>query len=123
MMRLAILILLAWAVPAVAAPDPIEVSPSELAGRRIAGEKQIEPDDDTRAEMIRAHKDRVIGSFKICIDREGKMENVRVVKSTGFPAYDRKLKRKMMEWRYEPYTSHGKPVPMCGVVTFIYHPH
>jgi len=100
---------------------PQNVPPTMLEGSRIAGEKMISPDDVTKTEIQRSGKDRVIGSFKLCLTVDGGISNVNMLKSTGFPAYDSKITTKMRgEWRYKPYMVNGKAVPVCTAVTFIY---
>ncbi len=100
---------------------PQNVPPTMLEGSRIAGEKQIAPDDVTKTEIQRSGKDRIIGSFKLCLTVDGGISNVTMLKSTGFPAYDSKIQGKMRgEWRYRPYLVNGKAVPVCTAVTFIY---
>ena len=100
---------------------PQNVPPTLLEGSRIAGEKKIVPDDVTKTEISRSGKDRIIGSFKLCITVAGAVSSVTQLKSTGFPAYDNKILGKMRnEWRYKPYMVNGKAVPVCTAVTFIY---
>ena len=100
---------------------PQNVPPTLLEGSRIAGEKQIVPDDVTKTEIGRSGKDRIVGSFKLCLTMTGAIQNVTQLKSTGFPAYDNKILNKMRsEWRYKPYMVNGKAVPVCTAVTFIY---
>jgi hypothetical protein len=92
-----------------------------LEGSRIAGDKMISPDDVTKTEIQRSGKDRVIGSFKLCLTVGGEISSVTMLKSTAFPAYDGKIQSKMRgEWRYKPYMVNGKAVPVCTAVTFIY---
>ena len=75
----------------------------------------------TKTEIQRSGKDRIIGSFKLCLTVTGAIGNVNMLKSTGFPAYDSKIQNKMRsEWRYKPYMVNGKAVPVCTAVTFIY---
>ena len=79
------------------------------------------PDDVTKTEIQRSGKDKVIGSFKLCLTVGGEIQQVTMLKSTGFPAYDSKIQTKIRgEWRYKPYNVNGKPVPVCTAVTFIY---
>ena len=105
--------------PPPAAPQ--NVPPTLLEGQRIAGEKMISPDDVTKTEIQRSGKDKIIGSFKLCLTAEGGISNVNMLKSTGFPAYDSKIQGKMRsEWRYKPYMVNGRAVPVCTAVTFIY---
>jgi len=100
---------------------PQNVPPTMLEGSRISGEKMIAPDDVTKTEIQRSGKDKVIGSFKLCLTVDGSISSVTMLKSTGFGAYDTKIQGKMRsEWRYKPYNVNGKPVPVCTAVTFIY---
>jgi protein TonB len=100
---------------------PQNVPPTLLEGSRIAGEKQIKPEDVTKTEIKRAGKDKVIGSFKLCISTGGMVTQVTQLKSTGFPSYDSKILNEMRtKWRYKPYMVNGKAVPVCTAVTFIY---
>jgi protein TonB len=100
---------------------PQNVPPTMLEGSRIAGDKMIAPDDVTKTEIGRSGKDRIVGSYKLCLTLDGSISSVAQLKSTGFPAYDAKIQGKMRsEWRYKPYNVNGKPVPVCTAVTFIY---
>jgi periplasmic protein TonB len=100
---------------------PQNVPPTMLEGSRIAGDKMISPDDVTKTEIQRSGKDRVIGSFKLCITVAGQIQSVNQLKSTGFPAYDSRILSTIKgSWRYKPYNVNGKAVPVCTAVTFIY---
>jgi len=100
---------------------PQNVPPTLLEGSRVAGEKMIVPDDNTKTEIQRSGKDKLIGSFKLCLNLSGEVTSVTMLKSTGFPAYDGKIQGKMRgEWKYRPYAVNGKAVPVCTAVTFIY---
>jgi protein TonB len=103
---------------------PSNVAPQMLEGSRIAGEKQIRPDEVTQTEIMRSGKDKVIGSFKLCLTVDGSIGNVTMLRSTGFAAYDNKIQTKMRsEWRYRPYMVNGRAVPVCTAVNFIYAMH
>jgi protein TonB len=99
---------------------PQNVPPTLLEGSRIAGDKMIVPDDVTKTEIQRSGKDKIIGSFKLCITKFGDVSAVTMLKSSGFPAYDQKIQRGMQTWKYRPYVVNGKDVPVCTAVTFIY---
>jgi protein TonB len=100
---------------------PQNVPPTMLEGSRIAGEKQIVPDEVTKTEIMRSGKDRVIGSFKLCLTVGGAIQSVNMLKSTGFPSYDNRILSTIRgSWRYKPYNVNGKAVPVCTAVTFIY---
>jgi periplasmic protein TonB len=100
---------------------PQNVAPTALDANRIAGEKNIVPDDVTKTEISRSGKDKLVGSFKLCITAEGNINTVAQLKSTGFPAYDQKIQNTIRgEWRYRPFVVNGKPAAVCTAVTFIY---
>jgi periplasmic protein TonB len=106
--------------PPPPAPPP-NVAPNALDANRISGEKNIVPDDVTKTEISRSGKDKLIGSFKLCITVDGNVASVSQLKSTGFGAYDSKITNTIRgEWRYRPFTVNGKPTPVCTAVTFIY---
>ena len=100
---------------------PQNVPPTLLEGSRVAGDKMIVPDDVTKTEIQRSGKDKIIGSFKLCINAGGEVTAVTMLKSSGFPSYDSKIQGKMRsEWKYRPYAVNGRAVPVCTAVTFIY---
>ena len=45
---------------------------------------------------------------------------VSVASSTRYEAYDARLVTAARAWRYRPYTVNGTPMPVCGMVTFVY---
>jgi hypothetical protein len=103
---------------------PQMVAPTALEASRIAGEKMITPDDVTKTEINRSGKDRLVGSFKVCITVGGEISTVSMVKSTGFSSYDSKISGTIRgQWRYRPFNVNGKAVPVCTAVTFIYSQH
>lgn len=110
---------LAQAPPPQAPPPPV-VAPTALEQRRINGEKVIIPDDDTKREIEASGLSKLVATYKICINVAGAVMSVEMLKSSGFPPYDRKLAAGMRTWRYRPYTLEGKPVSVCTSVTFIY---
>jgi len=100
---------------------PQNVAPTALDALRIGGEKNIVPDDVTKTEISRSGKDKLIGSYKLCITVDGSISSVVQLKSTGFPSYDNKITSTIRgEWRYRPFMVNGKPTPVCTAVTFIY---
>jgi protein TonB len=99
---------------------PQNVPPTMLEGQRIAGNKMIVPNDVTKTEIQRSGKDKVVGSFKLCITVDGNVSSINMLKGTGFGAYDAKIQGEMRQWRYRPYMVNGKAVPVCTAVTFIY---
>lgn len=102
--------------PAPAATVP----PGTLETLRLAGTKTIAADAQTRADMIAAGKPKVIASLKICLDDAGTVRSTATLKSSGFPAYDRRLLSETRGWVFRPYKVNGKAVPVCTAYTFIY---
>jgi hypothetical protein len=100
---------------------PQNVPPTLLEGNRIAGNKMIVPDDVTKTEIQRSGKDKLVGSWKLCLTPAGDVSNVTRLKSTGFSRYDAAIENEMRSnWRYRPYLVNGRAVPVCTAITFIY---
>lgn len=96
------------------------VAPSLLEPLRIAGAKNIGPDDRTKEELAAAGMKRLVGSFKLCLDATGAVRTVDILKPTGAPAYDTKILAGMRQWRFRPYVVDGEAQAVCTAVTFIY---
>jgi TonB family protein len=96
------------------------VPPTLLEGYRTRGSKLIVPDDDTKLAFQESGKDKLITSYKLCVDTTGAVDRVSMLKTSGYPAYDAKIMRAMKGWGYRPYLVNGKAVPVCTAVTFIY---
>jgi len=91
-----------------------------IQGLRIAGETQLHPPDPVKTAMLRDGKSRVVAMLEVCLDARGAVSRVTPRKSSGYPAYDAVLLQGARAWRYRPYAIGGRPVPVCGIVTFIY---
>lgn len=101
---------------------PQNVAPRVLEALRIAGDTVISPDEATKKQIAASGKARVIASFKLCVTTAGDIEDVSLLKSSGFPSYDVTLDSAMRDWKYKPYLVNGRAVPVCTAVTFIYSP-
>jgi TPR repeat protein len=99
---------------------PQNVAPMALDALRIAGEKNIVPDDETKNAIGLLGYSKLVGSFKLCITMRGDIDSVAMLKSTGFDIYDRIIIDGIYRWRYRPFLVNGKPTPVCTAVTFIY---
>jgi hypothetical protein len=55
---------------------------------------------------------RVFALVKVCADREGAVEQVRIVKGIN-PTSDAEIVAKVKTWRYQPYVPNDRPVPFC----------
>jgi TonB family protein len=98
-----------------------EVQSRLIEGSRIAGDPQIPPPPSVHAAMLGKGQPQVKGTVKMCLDRDGAVQSVRVLESTGHPLYDELLTSRMQSWRYRPYKlASGVAVPVCTSVTFIY---
>ncbi len=70
--------------------------------------------------MMRAKESRAVGTIKLCLGADGRVDRASVLKTTGYDAYDDVLLDEMKRWRYDAYTVDGDPVPFCTVVTVVY---
>src|SRR5438046_2671003 len=83
-------------------PPPQNVAPTVLEARRIAGEKAIVPDDQTKTDITRSGKEKTVSSFKLCLAADGSINSVTQLKSSGFPPYDKKIISTIKtEWKYK----------------------
>jgi TonB family protein len=115
--------------PACLAGEPFEkddpkatpiLPPSVAKGLRLSGNEQIYPPEMTRVDMLHQGKDVVQATVQVCVGAHGSVDNVRLLKATGFRDYDDVLTREIREWKYKPYLVDGKPSPMCTVAVIIY---
>jgi TonB family protein len=103
-----------------AAPEPRMIPEHMLKGKRVAGNEQIRPPDSVRLDMVRAGTRRLTASIKMCLDAQGRVESMEVLKSTGHDAYDREFLREMRGWRYQPYRIGGEAAAVCTPINFVY---
>jgi periplasmic protein TonB len=101
------------------------LAPTVFRGLRVGGDTQIHPPDVTKTEILRSGKTQVIASFRVCIGTDGAVRSSQMMKSSGFQSYDDVLKAGLKTWKYKPYMIEEcgalpRPVPVCGMVTFIY---
>lgn len=96
------------------------VAPTVLQGLRTAGDTQVHPPDVVKTTMLRDGKQRTTGVLKVCIATDGAVSSVSVQATTKYAEYDARLAAAARSWRYRPYTVNGRPMPVCGMVTFVY---
>jgi protein TonB len=102
-------------------PPKVEtVTPQALEAQRIAGDKNISPDDVTKTEISRSGKTRIVIPVKLCVSEKGTVKSVNILKPSGFSSYDSKIKREMQGWKYRPFMVNGKAAPVCTAITLIY---
>jgi TonB family protein len=102
------------------AVKPPILPPGVAKGLRLSGNEQIYPPEMVRVEMLHQGKTTVQATVQLCVSARGSVDHVRLLKATGFRAYDEVLTREIREWRYRPYLVDGVPSPMCTVTVIIY---
>lgn len=111
------------APPPVVAPPPAPpiIPPNLLESLRVAGEKNLFPDDATKKAIARAGATRLMVPVKVCIDVAGTVVTAGIVgRGSGFPAYDQRLVTGVQTWRYRPYLVDGTPTAACSIAQFVY---
>ena len=107
-------------------PAPVAwpiLAPAAFEALRLAGDKDFVPDDATRSEMVRSGRDRVQVALSVCLDATGAVRPPRLVKASGFAAYDRKVVDQIQRtWRFRPHVVDGQPSAACSPVVFTYVP-
>jgi len=104
----------------VAPAAPRAVAPSVLEALRIVGDRRILPDDSTKGAIARSGREKISGSYKLCIAVDGTVASVSQLTSTGFPSYDETIQANLRRWRYRPYLFNGTPAAVCTAVRFVY---
>lgn len=99
---------------------PAVVSAHVIAGSRLSGNKNIQPPDQVKAAIANQPERQVIGAVLMCLDKTGRVSSVKRLRSTGYPAYDRKIAREIRQWRYAPYRVNGTAVPVCTSITLVF---
>ena len=91
-----------------------------LSVLRTSGELAIQPPREVSAEMRRTGNSRTSALLKLCLAANGTVSSVTVMKSTEYAAYDEALLAGTRRWAHRPYVVNGTPVPVCGMVQFLY---
>jgi hypothetical protein len=99
--------------------NPMNIAPTRMRDLQIRGDWNIEPDAAIRRAIAATGKDKVVGSFKLCVDATGTPNLLKPLKSTGIPAYDQLIERTVLDWRFKPYLDHNNPIAVCTAVTVI----
>jgi|GEM_PF-1720013 len=102
---------------------PRVVPANVISGKRIAGDGRILPPDGVKVQIAKDDRNQVIGAVLMCLDTSGRVAKLRIVRSTGYNAYDAKIMTTVRTWRYQPYRVNGTAVPVCTSITFIYRQH
>lgn len=102
------------------APKAQLIPPSVMGPLRISGETQIHPPRTVKNAILGDGKNRVVGTVKVCIGKDGAITSVSTLSSTKYPEYDAQLLASVRTWRYRPYMIDGVPQPACSPVSFVY---
>jgi hypothetical protein len=107
-------------LPVPLPPDlgAVVVMPGGL--HRVSGEWELQPAEPEQIAIAKLGVHRIIGAFAFCIDEQGAVTKVMVVRSTGLANYDWRIENAMHTWRYQPFVVDGTPRGACSGVTFIY---
>lgn len=96
------------------------VSKLALEHLRIRGTDNIDPPRSVQQAMRRDGKKQLITLIKVCIDTSGAISSQKRLTPTRYYRYEVKLRRLIGQWRFRPYTEHGRRHPACSVYTFYY---
>jgi hypothetical protein len=101
-------------------PEIHNVTPQILKGLRLSGVTAIHPPREVFEQMHRNGDLRTSASIKLCLAIDGTVSSIALKQSTKYGAYDEVIVAAVRGWIYKPYTVNGRPVPACGMVTFLY---
>jgi len=104
-------------------PDPVTkppLVPESKLPQFVSGDRDIHPPDTVITSMSRDGKTKTTGTFKFCLDTNGSVTGVAMLRSTGFDIYDQRINAAMRGWRYQAFLIDGKPTPVCSVATFVF---
>lgn len=107
-------------LPVMRGTGTTRVPSTTLDAKRTSAKAQIPPPLAVVDQMSRRGPKRIEAEFRLCLSPQGRVSDINLTISSGFPVYDRKLFEGMQRWRYRPYLEDGKPTPVCTAVTFVY---
>lgn len=107
-------------LPVPEGPEDVVNVPAKMLGDRVAGNTLITPDDRDKTLLNKARIRTLIAALHYCIDDNGRVTQVRLVRASGLAGYDRKLVKEAEGWAFHPYLDDGKPVSVCASTHFVY---
>jgi outer membrane biosynthesis protein TonB len=105
---------------AVPPTGAVEVTPQELEAQRIEGDLVLTPDADTKTAINARGNPRLELQARYCVDVDGRVASVQILKSSGFPRYDRRIPWLLSYWKFRPRMHDGAAVPACTTFTMFY---
>lgn len=109
------------AAPSVATPGP--AAPSDEGGQPGGPESEVMPLNDVSPNYPRYALQRGIeGHVKLAftINRQGAVENLRVLEASPQNVFEREARRAALRWRFAPRTEGGLAVPREAVKTLYF---
>ena len=101
-------------------PELTMVPQLALEQYRIAGDSSTVPTADIKERMLDDGVNHLVITAKMCLDPRGNVTSVKLTRSSGYPAYDREIERRLRRWKHRPYRVGGQPAPVCSVLTLLY---
>jgi hypothetical protein len=89
-------------------------------GRRVAGSRYVPLSDATLVRLRNRHYHRVSVRVETCVDATGAVSCLDFGSRPNPHEIVQTLVDALQEWKYEPATLDGKPVPVCFAVNFNY---
>lgn len=100
--------------------DADVVSSYVLEGKRISGVTQIRPSERVKKEMVLSKLDKLAPVVEMCLDENGEVKSLELLRTSGFREYDEQILGAMSHWKYEPHVVAGEPRPICTHIRFVY---
>jgi periplasmic protein TonB len=101
-------------------PTPVDVLLEGVEAQRVAGTRELSLPAAVKQAMVARGTREAAAAVKLCLDASGRPARIEVMRSTGFPEADERIRLGMSEWRYRPYRVNGMAVPVCTAVVFRY---
>jgi hypothetical protein len=93
--------------------------PTILTSGRRLGRPDMRLPNGAAASLDHDGRDRVPVRVEVCVDRNGRPQEVEVVEGSGVEAVDTYVARELMSGRYRPLRQDGRPVAFCERTTII----
>ncbi|HEX5061229.1 MAG TPA: hypothetical protein VFV99_17805 [Kofleriaceae bacterium] len=107
-------------LPVPEGPGDVVNVPSVMLGKRTAGRINLSPDDIDKVRIQKSRVRKLIAALHYCLDVNGHVSRVRLIRSSGLPHYDDKLVKAAEGWAFAPFLDEGKPVVVCSTTHFVY---
>ncbi|MCE9580062.1 MAG: hypothetical protein K8W52_43505 [Deltaproteobacteria bacterium] len=99
---------------------PVVVPPAVVTPLIIKGSTQVAPSASVAAEIKSSGKASVSVPVKLCFSASGVATSARLLKSSGFPAYDSDITTAFKAIRIKPFEVNGHATAVCTAITVVY---